>query len=171
MSVQSYRPQIRLLFDENLPWRVAEALQVLDLPVSYVGDDKANPASPVRGSSDEVVLKHAERFNQIVVTSNLDMILLCVERRQRVVWIDPRGRQLLREDFVVLAFKNISNWAKDFQNADGPVCLQAMRTKSTTLELDEAGRLVRNRMIRLSLRKARSKKFKPMGTLFEDLDG
>ena len=169
MSLESYRPRIRLLFDENLPWRVAAALHVLDFPVSYVGDRKASPASPLRGSSDEVVLKHAERFNQVVVTSNLDMILLCVERRQRVVWIDPRGSQLRREDFVILVFKNISNWAKDFQSTDGPVCLRVMRTKTVIVELDEADRLVRNRMSRISLKKLRSKKSKPMGTLFEDL--
>lgn len=168
--LQRHRVNVRLLFDENLPWRVAAALQVLELPVSYVGDDQASPASPPRGSSDQIVLEHAERVNQIVVTSNLDMILLCVERRQRVIWIDPRGSHFRREDLVVLAFKNISSWARDFQSADGPVCLRVMRTKTITMKLDEAGRLVRDRMNRISLRRSRSKKTKPVGTLFEDLD-
>ena len=30
---------MRLLFDESLPWRVAAALRILELLVSYVGDD------------------------------------------------------------------------------------------------------------------------------------
>lgn len=66
---------IRLLFDENLPWRVASALRELRFPVTYVGDADASPASPDRGSADATVLDHAARFNQIIVTSNLDMIL------------------------------------------------------------------------------------------------
>lgn len=95
---------LRLLFDENLPWRVASALWELGFHVSYVGDAgdaSARPASPLRGSSDEVVLSHATRVNQTVATSNLDMILLCVEHCQQVIWIDPRGRQFTREDMVL----------------------------------------------------------------------
>lgn len=65
---------VRLLFDENLPWRVASALQTLEIPASYVGDAEASPASPARGSADEVILTHAEQFNQVVVTFNLDMM-------------------------------------------------------------------------------------------------
>ena len=163
--LQRQRVNVRLLFDENLPWRVAAALQVLEFPVSYVGDDQANPASPPRGSSDQIVLEHAERVNQIVVTSNLDMILLCVERQQRVIWIDPRGRQFRREDLVILAFKNISDWADCFQSAYDPVCLRAMRTKTVTMGLDEADRRVRDRMSRITSSKTRSKSAKPLGPL------
>ena len=74
MALREDRAGIRLLFDENLPWRVAAALQVLEFAVSFVGDDSASPASPRRGSEDEVVLSHASGANQIIVTSNLDMI-------------------------------------------------------------------------------------------------
>lgn len=156
---------VRLLFDENLPWRVASALRELGFPVSYVGDDKASPASPGRGSADSVVLEHAERFNQIIVTSNLDMILLCAERNQPVVWIDPRGRQLRREDMVLLVFKNIRDWTQRFEDAADPVCLRAMRTRTETLGLQEAGRLARNRMSRISRRRTRTRQPRPHGDL------
>lgn len=165
--LQRHRVNVRLLFDENLPWRVAAALQMIEFPVSYVGDDQASPASPPRGSSDKIVLEHAERVNQIVVTSNLDMILLCVERQQRVIWIDPRGRQFRREDLVILVFKNISDWADCFQDAYGPVCLRAMRTKTVTMGLDEADRRVRDRMSRITSLKTRSKSAKPLGPLLQ----
>ena len=158
-------PAVRLLFDENLPWRVASALQELRFPVSYVGDAAASPASPDRGSADSTVLEHAARCNQIVVTSNLDMILLCVESGQSVVWIDPRGRQLRREDLTLLVFKNIRDWAQRLADATERVCLQAMRTKTVALELEEAGRLARNRLSRISRKKARTRRT-PLGDLF-----
>lgn len=166
MASPKARAGSRLLFDENLPWRVAAALRVLGLPVSYVGDDSASPPSPVRGSSDEVVLDHASRVSQTIVTSNLDMVLLCVERRQRVVWIDPRGQHLRREELVLLAFKNIEDWAQRLDAATEPVCLRALRTKTETLALDEAGHRVRNRISRISRQRARSRQPRPLGELF-----
>ena len=161
---------LRLLFDENLPWRVASALWELGFHVSYVGDTgdaSARPASPHRGSSDEVVLSHATRVNQTIVTSNLDMILLCVEHGQQVIWIDPRGRLFRREDMVLLVFKNINDWAQRL-NADA-VCLRALRTKTHTLELGEAGRLARNRMSRISQKRARSQQHRRQAELFPDV--
>ena len=112
------------------------------------------------------MLSHASGANQIIVTSNLDMIPLCVERRQRVVWLDPRGRQLRREDLVLLVFGNINDWADRLGNATDPVCLRVMRTKTETLELDEAGRRVRNRMSGLSRKLARAKQTQPPEELF-----
>ena len=166
MALREDRAGIRLLFDENLPWRVAAALQVLEFAVSFVGDDSASPASPRRGSEDEVVLNHASGANQIIVTSNLDMILLCVERHQRVVWLDPRGRQLRRADLVLLVFRNINDWTDRLGNATDPVCLRVMRAKTETLELDEAGRRVRNRMSGLSRKLARARQTQPPEELF-----
>ena len=160
---------LRLLFDENLPWRVASALWELGFHVSYVGDTgdaSTRPASPQRGSSDEVVLSHATRVNQTVVTSNLDMILLCVEHGQQVVWIDPRGRPLRREDLVLLVFKNINDWAQRLGSTTEPVCLRALRTKTYTLQLEEAGRLARNRMSRISQKRARARRAQPQGDPF-----
>lgn len=114
---------------------------------------------------DSTVLEHATRFNQIIVTSNLDMILLCVERDQPVVWIDPRGRQLRREDLVLLVFKNIRDWAQRLDETAEPVCLRAMRTKTVTLELEAAGRLARNRLSRIS-RRTQTQQPRPHGDLF-----
>ncbi|MCY3888906.1 MAG: hypothetical protein OXG50_03295 [bacterium] len=59
MSPQSatprQRPSIRLIFDENLPWRVAAALEMLQFKTTYVGNQH-HPDVPNRGSSDEEVL-------------------------------------------------------------------------------------------------------------------
>ena len=71
------------------------------------------------------------------MTSNLDMILLCAEREQQVIWIDPRGRQLRRQDLVLLVFGNIDDWSKRLGSATEPVCLRAMRTKTETLDLGD----------------------------------
>jgi len=163
---------LRLLFDENLPWRVASALWELGFHVSYVGDAgdaSARPASPLRGSSDEVVLSHATRANQTVATSNLDMILLCVEHCQQVIWIDPRGRQFTREDMVLLVFKNINDWAQRLNAAADPVCLRALRTMTHTLELDEAGRLARNRLSRIALKRTRPQQSRRQEGFFPDV--
>ena len=168
MALREARAGIRLLFDENLPWRVASALRELQFPVSFVGDDLASPPSPVRGSSDEAVLSHASGANQIIVTANLDMILLCVEREQQVMWIDPRGRQLRRQDLVLLVFRHIDDWAERLSTATEPVCLRAMRTKTETLDLVQAGRRARNRMSRISQKRARTSQALPVGDLLPD---
>ena len=146
----------RLLLDENLPWRVAESLQVLELGVYYVGDIKGNPPSPTRGSTDEVVLAHAMKCSQTIVTRNLDMILLCIQNLQNVIWIDQRGRDLRREELVLLIFKNIRDWDELLTTAVRPVCLRAMRTTTKTLDIDEAGHLIDRRMARISETRAKS---------------
>ena len=169
MSLRADRPTIRLLFDENLPWRVAAALRILEFPVSHIGDNSASPPSPNRGSSDETVLSHAENANQLIVTSNLDMILLCVERSQSMIWIDPRGEHLRRAELALIAFKGIDDWSEQLAAADAPVCLRAMRTKTNTLTLEEAGRLARDRMSNITRARSRKKRPKPLGELVSDL--
>ncbi|MDE0269552.1 MAG: DUF5615 family PIN-like protein [Acidimicrobiaceae bacterium] len=168
MASLEAQTRVRLLFDENLPWRVAAALRILQYSVSYVGDEDANPASPLRGSTDMAVLEHAVEVNQIIVTSNLDMILLCAERRQQVIWIDPWGRHLRRVDMVLLVFKNINDWIEQFENTSEPVCLRAMRTKTEILELEEARHRVRNRMGRISRKRAQTKQPRPLGGLLAE---
>ncbi|MDZ4827498.1 MAG: DUF5615 family PIN-like protein [Actinomycetota bacterium] len=105
-TAKRQRPDIRLPYDELLPWRVAESLRALEYRVSYVGNDQ----QPPRGSTDEDVLDPARKPNQVVVTSNHDMIMLCAEVGESGIWLDPRGRQLRREEHVVLAFTNIVEW-------------------------------------------------------------
>ena len=158
--------RLRLLFDELLPWRVAAALRVLGFQVSYVGMEEGDAPALPRGSLDEDVLDHARLTNQIVVTSDLGMILLCAEGRQSVIWIDPRGRQLRRSDMVFLVFKHIHDWEERLERADGPICLRAMRTTTNSLDLDEATHLARGRMKRISPAIKPRKRAAPPGPLF-----
>ncbi|MCY3967737.1 MAG: DUF5615 family PIN-like protein [bacterium] len=155
------RPSIRFIFDENLPWRVAAALDILQFKTTYVGNQHHSNI-PSRGSSDEEVLAFAQRTSQVIVTSNLDMILLCAERCQAVIWIDPRGRQFRREDLVLLVFKNIADWSGRLQVAGGPVCIRALRTKTDTLSLDEARGHAYRRMRRIAAALTRKKLQNPL---------
>ena len=168
MSSQSaaprQRPSIRLIFDENLPWRVAAALEVLQFNSTYVGNQHHSDV-PSRGSTDEEVLSYAQKANQVVVTSNHDMVLLCAERQQSVIWVDPRGRQFRREDLVLLVFKNISNWNDRLKQAGHPVCLRAMRSQTVTHNMDEAHKLAHQRMRRISAAQKRKKSQTSLGPL------
>lgn len=103
-------PRVRLLFDELLPQVVARALRELGFRVSHVGN--VDDGSPAYGASDEEVLAHARQTNQVIVTSNHDMIVLCAEQVASVVWTDPRGRQFRRAELVVVAFGGIEQFSK-----------------------------------------------------------
>lgn len=172
--VSHRRPGPGLLFDELLPWRVAAALRILEFKVSHVGMEEEGTTAPPRGSSDEEVLQHARRRNQFVVTSDLGMILLCTQAGQSVIWIDPRARQLRREETVLLVFKQIHDWEEHLRQADGPICLRAMRTTTHPFALDEAARIVHNRMKQISAPRKARKRTTPPGPLFpqdEEADG
>ena len=106
LAAPRQRPSIRLIFDENLPWRVAAALEVLEFNSTYVGNQHHSNV-PSRGSTDEEVLSYAQKANQVVVTSNHDMVLLCAERQQSVIWVDPRGRQFSYRLSNALAAKSL----------------------------------------------------------------
>ena len=78
MSGSAYpSAKIRLLWDELLSHRVPQALRVLGFNVSHVGNH--GDGAPPKGSTDREVLDHARSTNQIIVTSNHDMMLLCIE--------------------------------------------------------------------------------------------
>lgn len=147
------RPPLRLLFDELLPPAVARALHELGFRTSHVGH--AEHRQPPRGSDDDTVLRHAVASGQIIVTSNHDMILLCVERNQSVVWIDPRGRQFRLDELAVLAFGGIHRWHSMLKAESEPVCLRVMRTKVEVLPLARAAALAERRMRRLQSRAKR----------------
>ena len=73
MSPAKPRANVRLLFDENLPWGV-EGAPGAEPSCLLCGGQQGKPlSSPDRGSLDENVLKHAADANQVVVTNNLDM--------------------------------------------------------------------------------------------------
>lgn len=161
------RIQTRLLFDENLPWRVASALQALQFEVSYVGDANANPPSPGRGSTDEEVLKRASAVNQVIVSSNWDMVLLCIEANQSVVWIDPHGRYFQREELAVLALKGIRDWSHRLEGSDGETCVRVLRSRTDSLSLDEARAMLTQRMNRSRTRQSTATSHRPLGPLAE----
>jgi hypothetical protein len=99
------------------------------------------------------VLAHAKKTNQVVVTSNHDMIVLCAEQQESVIWIDPRGRQFRRTEFVPLVFGRVEEWQQLLSDADGPICVHVLRTKTDVLTLERAQQLVIQRMRRLQARK------------------
>ena len=94
------------------------------------------------------------------------MILLCAEEHESVVWIDPRGRQLKRTELVPLVFARVEEWQKLLGEANEPICVHVLRTKTEVLSLDRARHLVVQRMRRLQARKrAQSRKRPPGPTL------
>lgn len=105
------------------------------------------------------MLEHAQRTNQVIVTSNHDMVMLCADAEESVIWIDPRGRQFKVAELVPLVFGRVEEWHRVLTDADHAICLHVLRTKTEVLELDRARHLVIQRMRRLTARKrSRSKK-------------
>jgi predicted nuclease of predicted toxin-antitoxin system len=137
------RPKLRLLWDEQLSVPVAKALRELGFNVTWVGSTVHQDVPP-KGASDEQVIAFAAKTNQVIVTSNHDMMLLCHEANQRFVWIDPRGRQLSREQQVVLCFSQIARW-EEILGDDTEVCVRALRTKASPITSSEAFRLAERR--------------------------
>ena len=154
---------IRLLWDEQLSPSVPKALQILGFRTSYVGS--TDDEQPVRGSSDREIVAHARRTNQIIVTSNHDMMLICAEANLRFVWIDPRGRKLTKSHQVLLVFEQIEEWQLMLK-ADPASCIRALRTKCYPIVPSEAARLAKQRMRELSRRR---RKKTPIGHLETDL--
>ncbi len=115
------------------------------------------------------MLAHAKRTNQVVVTSNHDMILLCAEEGESVIWIDPRGRQFRRAEFVALAFGRVEEWQEALAASDGPTCIHVLRTKTEVLTLDRAQHLVVERMRRLRARKRSQTRKPPSGQPLEGI--
>ena len=146
------RPRLRLLFDELLPFRVARALNELGFRASYVGNQ--DHGQPRRGSSDKDVLRHAMSTGQIVVTSNHDMIILCHEQEQSVIWIDPHGRQYRHDELAASAFAGIAQWERLLSEATDPVCVRVLRTKVEIMPLARAASLSERRMRQIGARSA-----------------
>ncbi len=144
---------------------MASALRQLEYNASYVGNEK--DSAPPRGSSDQEIIDHARATNQVVVTSNHDMILLCLEQHQSVIWLDPRGRKVTRDEMVVLVFRAAREWEDLLQSAAGPVCIRSLRTKNERLSVERAVHLVQQRMKRIAAKKRRAAKPKPLGSLFD----
>ena len=144
---------------------MARALRELGYHVSYVGSEK--DGAPPRGSSDQTIIDHARTTNQVVVTSTHDMVLLCREQRPPVIWLDPQGRKITRDEMAVLVFQAAHIWEQMLQSASGPVCIRALRTKNESLSVEGAVRLVEQRMKQLAAKKRAATKPKLLGSLFE----
>jgi predicted nuclease of predicted toxin-antitoxin system len=145
------RTRLRLLFDELSSSKVAKALKALGLQVERVGWKD----QPPRGSDDAVVLEHARKCNQVVVTSNHDFIVLLCDQGESFVWLDGRGTSLTFYETVLRAFTQLEQWDREITNRGRPICVQALKTKINVLELEDAKRLAlgRNRT-----RKARERR-------------
>nr|WP_268234467.1 DUF5615 family PIN-like protein [Egicoccus halophilus] len=142
-----------MLFDEQASPLVAKALAALKLRVSHVGAE----GQPVRGSDDETVLRQAQATNQVIVTQNHDMLVLCADESAPVVWLDPRDKDLRREAMVVLCFSQINAWQHLLDDADGPVCIVARKTSCEAIPLEVARRraLERGKRRRREMRRQR----------------
>ena len=144
---------------------MASALRELGYHVSYVGNKP--DGAPPRGSSDQTIIDHARTTNQVVVTSNHDMVLLCLEQPQPVIWLDPHGRKITRDQMVVLVFQAAHVWEEMLQSARGPVCIRTLRTTNESLSVEKAVHLVKQRMKQLAAKKRAAPKPKPLGSLFD----
>lgn len=145
---QRSQPKIRLLWDECLSSQVPAALRVLDFHTSWIGD----VGTPPTGSTDKAIIEFAKKTNQVIVTLNHDMMMLCDEADQRFVWLDQRGVQLTREAQVLLVFKQISEWERLLE-AQPPTCVRALRTKCKAVTGAEAARIVAARTREIRRRK------------------
>ena len=130
------RPRTRFVWDELLSHKVPRALRVLGFNTTYVG--AVDDGAPPRQATDAEVIEFATRTNQVIVTSNHDMMLLCHEAGQPFVWIDPRGRQLQLEEQVLLCFRQVRDWDDILASGN---CVHAMRTKAVLISSAEAARL------------------------------
>ena len=153
----------RLLWDELLTPMVPRALRELGLRASYVGHQ--TDGSPRRGSTDEAIIEYAKRTNQVIVTSNHDMMLLCSEEGQRFVWLDPRGKQMGGIEQTLIIFEQIEDW-ESILDSNPDVCVRSMRTKCLPITSTEAVRLAKQRMKAIT-RRARKKTPKALGPFVE----
>jgi hypothetical protein len=69
------------------------------------------------------------------------MIVICAEQQKSVIWIDPRGRQFRRTEFVPLVFGRVEEWQRLLAEAEDPICVHVLRTKTEVLTLDRAQHL------------------------------
>lgn len=130
-----------MLFDEQCSAKVARALKALDLRVEHVGGD----GQPEKGAEDQQVLAHAKRNGQTIVTQNNDMVVLCAESQEFVVWIDPKGRDISLAAMVRICFEQVKGWEDALRDANDPICVRVRKTTWEIMELDRAKRIALER--------------------------
>lgn len=139
--------------------RVAKALRALGLRVTWIGS--TDDGVPAKGSSDAEVIDFALGANQVIVTKNHDMMMLCHEAGQRFVWLDPYGRKHEREEQVVIVFSQIRQW-QQILDLDDRLCVRSLRGGARSIESEEAARLAHQRFKAIE-RKKRSRRGTPRG--------
>lgn len=141
MPRRSGRPLLRLLYDEDVSPKVARALSALDFRVDHVG----GPGQPAKNAPDDEVLTHATKCQQVMVTSNHDMIMLCAERGASVIWLDPHRRHLRVDEQAAMAFAGIVEWCGLIIDAAEPVCVRVLRTRVHVYPVVEGAALAEKR--------------------------
>jgi predicted nuclease of predicted toxin-antitoxin system len=143
--------------------KVARALAEIGFRVDHVGGE----GQPPKKSTDGEVLDHARKCQQIIVTNNHDMIVLCAEEEASVVWLGPR-RSLNLDEQVLACFMNIANWDRLLGQQKKAVCLRAFKTATKVLSLEQASRLAMERIRRAKRPPTRRKATKPSPGLWDD---
>lgn len=154
------RPSIRLLWDEDVSVRVAKALRELGLRVTWIGSSDAG--TPAKGSGDAEVIEFALRTNQVIVTKNHDMMMLCHEAGQRFVWMDPYGRKHEREEQVVIVFSQVREW-QQILHRDDQLCVRSLRGGARPITSEEAARLANQRFKAIERKKRTRRRTPPVG--------
>lgn len=146
---------------------VARALAALDFHVAHVHGE----GQPPKGSKDAVVLDHVRKHNQIVVTNNYDMIVLCAEREQPLIWLGARRGSLTRAEMVMVCFSGIEKWQRNLAAQTEPVCLRAYKTTTTVMSLEKASQLAQARIPKPKQPPKRKRpRMHALGPLFDDRD-
>jgi len=136
---------VRWLLDEQLSPRLAGALRALSVPAARLGDDDELAV----GADDADVIAHCLRTARVVVSSSSDMVIMCAEEGQRVVWLDPWSREFTRDEQVVTLITHLQEIERLL--ADGAECVRVLRTRVEALEVEEAARLAGQRLRGLTI--------------------
>jgi hypothetical protein len=91
------------------------------------------------------VLEHARNVNQTIVTTNHDMIVLCAEEEESVIWLTPRDKDISLEALVGMCFSQLREWQRLLDDTSEPVCIMAHKTKCMSVPLDRAKRVALER--------------------------
>lgn len=116
---------------------MARALKSLDLNVNWIGGSKQPPKS----TDDEDILGWVRRTNQVVVTTNHDMVVLCAEAGETVIWLDPRDRDISLEALTLMCFEQVAEWERALEGASRAVCIVARKTTYEVMDLGRAKRI------------------------------
>lgn len=155
---------MRLLFDELASSKVAKALAALGYRVFHVGGD----GQPPRGTPDEDVLRHAQKCSQVVVTQNNDMVVLCAEQGEPVIWLSPRDGDISLLSLTKMCLEQITKWEPLLAEAPSPICIIAYKTTIKALPLEDAKRIAIDRGKRRRRQIQKKAKAAPLGGLLED---